>query len=271
MLTSRLLTIEEAAQLLNVSKTTLRRWTKLGSLPCVRVGARLERRFRLDDLHRLLQGGPPAAAPPAAAAAESRDDPLAVLDEAAARGVPRHVCLHHQGRDELWRLFRPHVLEHLRRSAPMLYVHEAGARDDVVARLHAEGFDAEQLAARGLLRLLVPAEAYLRTGSFSAARMIDFMESAILDARAMGHESMLISGEMTWYLSGAEGIAEMIPYEAGLNELLRRYPNVTIVCHYDMARLPGSVSLGAICAHTHVQLPDRIAPGFYRDQAPAPV
>ena len=76
---------------------------------------------------------------------------------------------------------------------------------------------------------------------------------------------ILISGEMTWYLSGADGVEQMIPYEAALNDLLLRYPDVTIVCHYDMTRLPGSVNLGAICAHTHVQLPDRIVTGFYRN------
>ena len=265
MVTRRLLTIEEAAQFLNVSKTSLRRWTKLGTLACVRVGARRERRFLQDDLERLLN---PDALPlprqPTTTVGGS-SDPIAVLDEAASRGVQRHVSLHHHNRDELWRLFRPYVLEHLERGAPMLYIHEEGARADVAARLHAEGFDADELAARGLLRLLVPTAAYLRTGSFSATRMIDFVESAILDLRALGHSAILVSGEMTWYLSGAEGVEEMIPYEAALNELLRRYPDVTIVCHYDMARLPGSVNLGAICAHTHVQLPDRLVAGFYRD------
>ena len=263
MVTNRLLTIEEAAQFLNVSKTSLRRWTRLGSLPCVRVGARRERRFQQEDLERLLN--PDVLPLPRSPAASDRSiDPIAVLDEAAARGVARHVSLHHHDRDELWRLFRPYVLAHLERGAPMLYIQEDGARADVVARLAGEGFDAAALTARGLLRLLVPTDAYLRTGSFSAPRMIDFMESAILDLRALGHEAILVSGEMTWYLSGAEGVTEMIPYEAALNDLLRRYPDVTIVCHYDMTRLPGNVNLGAICAHTHVQLPDRIVAGFYR-------
>jgi excisionase family DNA binding protein len=267
MVMSRLLTIEEAAQFLNVSKTSLRRWTKLGTLPCVRVGARRERRFLQDDLECLLNRDPlpPSRQPTTTVGGSS--DPIAVLDEAATRGVPRHVSLHHHDRDELWRLFLPYVLHHLERGAPMLYIHEEeeGARADVVKRLRDEGFDADELASRGLLRLLVPTAAYLRTGSFSATRMIDFMESAILDLRALGHSAILVSGEMTWYLSGAEGVEEMIPYEAALNELLRRYPDVTIVCHYDMTRLPGSVNLNAICAHTHVQLPDRIVAGFYRN------
>ena len=261
---SRLLTIEEAAHYLRVSKTSLRRWTKLGTLSCVRVGSRRERRFRSEDLERLLDPEALALPRPAAPSMSGAPEPMTVLEEAAARGVPRHVSLHHHDRDELWRLFRPYVLDHLARGAPMLYIHEDGARDDVLARLAGEGFDGTALEADGLLRLLVPRESYLRSGSFSAPRMVDFMESAILDLRARGHQAILVSGEMTWYLSGAEGVAEMIPYEAALNDLLRRYPEVTIVCHYDMTRLPGNVSLGALCAHTHVQLPDRLVGGFYR-------
>jgi excisionase family DNA binding protein len=45
-----LLTLEEAARLLGVSKITLRRWTRAGSLGCVRVGERGDRRFRREDL-----------------------------------------------------------------------------------------------------------------------------------------------------------------------------------------------------------------------------
>jgi len=182
---TRLLTIEEAAQHLNVSKTSLRRWTKLGTLPCVRVGARQERRFMLQDLERFLSRGGEQQ-PLAPVAASGPTDPLVTLIEAAKHGVPRHVSLHFDHRDELWRLFRPYVLDHLKRAAPMLYVHEENSRDDVLARLRSEGFDPDRLAEQGLLRLLVPAEAYLRTGSFAPERMIDFMEAAILDRRSAG-------------------------------------------------------------------------------------
>ena len=261
-MTKRLLTIDEAARFLNVSKTSLRRWTKLGTLACVRVGVRRERRFKREDLERLLDSDG-ATGDQLVAPAASHPDPIETLREAAARGIPRHVCLHHHDRDELWRLFRPYVLDHLERGAPILYIHDDGARADVLAHIKTEGYDGAALSARGLLRLLEPGEAYLRTGDFSAKRMIDFMESAILNLRALGFGAILISGEMTWYLSGAAGVDEMIPYESALNDLLRRYPDVTIVCHYDMNRLPGTINLGAICSHPHVQLPDRLVPGFY--------
>lgn len=253
-----LLTIEEAANYLRVSKTSLRRWTNEGRLECVRVGVRAERRFRLEDLDRFLQAAPQ----PGLTEALAGQDPMAALDAAAARGVMRHVSLHHHDRDELWRLFRPYVAWHLSRGAPFLFVHEAGHRKDVLQRLRAEGSDPEQLIESGLLRLLVPSEAYLRTGSFDADRMVDFMESAILDFRALGHTTVLISGEMTWYLSGAPGVDGMIAYESKLNELLRRHPGVTIVCHYDLERLSSKITLGALCTHPHAQLSDRLAVGL---------
>lgn len=255
---TRLLTIDEAARYLSVSKTSLRRWTGLGTLPCVRVGARRERRFRREDLDRILNPNTPAPS-----VADGPIEPLAIIAAAAERGVPRHVSLHFHDRDELWQLFRPYVLEYAQRAQPILYVHEERSRADVLTRLRAEGLDPDRLSAAGLLRLLVPSEAYLRTGSFAPERMIDFMEAAILDRRAAGHETMLISGEMSWCLSGAPGVEGMIEYEKRLNELLARYPLVTIVCHYDLRRLNGAVTLGAFCSHPHVQMPDRLVPGYY--------
>jgi excisionase family DNA binding protein len=256
-----LLSLDEAARYLNVSKTSLRRWTNAGRLVCVRVGRRGERRFRLSDIKRFLE--PEAAAAPEPVGAHGRE-PRAVLDDAAQRGVARHVCLHYRHRDELWRLFRHYVLDHLNRGSPLVYIHEEGARADVLGRLAGDGFDPADLQRRGLLRLLVPSEAYLRTGSFVGSRMVDFVEAAILDRRAMGFASTLISGDMTWYLTGAEGVQEMIPYETALNDLLRRYPDVTIVCNYDMVRLPVDIHLGALCSHPHAHLPDRMAFGYYR-------
>lgn len=197
-------------------------------------------------------------------------EPLQALRDAALQGVPRHVCLHFRDRDELWQLFRPYVLDHARQKQSITYIHEENSRADVLARLRGEGLDPKRMMADGLLRLLVPSEAYLRTGSFAPERMIDFIEAAILDRRAAGHEAMLVSGEMIWRLSGAPGVEGMDEYEMRLNDLLLRYPKVTIVCHYDMHRLSGAMTLGALCTHPHVQLPTGMLPGYFaRAQASA--
>ena len=74
---------------------------------------------------------------------------------------------------------------------------------------------------------------------------------------------------MTWSLGGAPGADGMLVYEERLNDLLRKYPGVTIVCHYDVERLGSRITLGALCTHPHVQLADRLVPGFYRGGAPS--
>ena len=51
----RFLTITEAAEFLQVSETSLRRWTNNGTLRCFRVGGRNERRFLKEDLLAFMQ------------------------------------------------------------------------------------------------------------------------------------------------------------------------------------------------------------------------
>jgi excisionase family DNA binding protein len=255
-----LLTIDEAARLLNVSKTSLRRWTNDGRLRCHRVGVRRERRFSLEDLNAFLNEG--AAQTPIT----SSYDPVAFLDSVADKGTPRHVCLHFHNADEQWRLYRPYLLAHLRAGSPVRYIYDVDKgmpREDILRRLREEGEDPEALIEKGLFNPIPSSEAYLKTGEFSPDRMIDYMESIILEMRASGFEQVLLSGEMTWCLSGAPGAEKMIPYEEQLNGFLEKYPGVTIVCHYDINLLDGATTLGALCSHPIVQLPDRMVHGFY--------
>ena len=49
-----LLSIDEAALFLGVSKVTLRRWTRVSQVPFVRVNSRGDRRFRREDLEKFV-------------------------------------------------------------------------------------------------------------------------------------------------------------------------------------------------------------------------
>ncbi len=71
-----LLDIKQAAQFLNVSETSLRRWTNDGRLVCFRVGRKRERRFRRDDLLSFLETQPGQGAPELQprSVADRRDD-----------------------------------------------------------------------------------------------------------------------------------------------------------------------------------------------------
>ena len=49
-----LLKISEAAELLNVHPNTLRKWDKKGILKAVRFGERKDRRYRREDIMKLV-------------------------------------------------------------------------------------------------------------------------------------------------------------------------------------------------------------------------
>jgi len=51
----QLLTLSEASKLLSVHPNTLRQWDKKGILESVRFGQRKDRRYKKDDILKLLQ------------------------------------------------------------------------------------------------------------------------------------------------------------------------------------------------------------------------
>lgn len=51
----KLLTIRQAAEVLNVHVETLRRWDKSGKLKAIRVNERGDRRYRPEDLEKLMK------------------------------------------------------------------------------------------------------------------------------------------------------------------------------------------------------------------------
>ena len=52
---TELLTLSETAKILNVHPNTLRKWDKKGILKAVRFGERKDRRFKKDEVMKLLE------------------------------------------------------------------------------------------------------------------------------------------------------------------------------------------------------------------------
>ena len=79
-----LLSVAQAATLLGVHPNTIRTWTDGGRLPAYRINARGDRRFRRDDVERLLVEDAPAESTPAHAQRADRDTELALFERVAS-------------------------------------------------------------------------------------------------------------------------------------------------------------------------------------------
>lgn len=245
------LTIAEAAELLQVSQTSLRRWTNNGKLRCFRVGGRHERRFLREDLLVFIQTEAAESATPAI----SPSPPIDYRE--------RHLCLFFRDPAEQWQILRPYLLSYLTAGEPVLYVQDSTPPEQLFSWLQTEGLNVEDLTVRNLLRVLPPNQAYLLTGRFDAKRMLAFMESAILASMAAGYARIFITGEMTWSLDNAPGVEQMMAYEALLNPLIEKYPNVTIVCQYDLKRFNAASVVDTLLTHPTAHLPSGVVAGFY--------
>ena len=52
----KLLRIKEAAEMLGINPETLRRWDNQGRLQAIRLGKRKDRRYKLEDLQKIIEG-----------------------------------------------------------------------------------------------------------------------------------------------------------------------------------------------------------------------
>jgi excisionase family DNA binding protein len=52
---TELITLKEACELLKVHPNTLRAWDKKGILPAVRIGVKRVRRYRKEDIRKLMK------------------------------------------------------------------------------------------------------------------------------------------------------------------------------------------------------------------------
>jgi len=218
----QLLNIKQAAELLNVSEISLRRWTNEGRLACRRVGGRRERRFRRQDLLDFLEN------------LDRRVD-----DAVLVGGVPvspgGHLCGLYDSDLGRLRLAVPFLAEGLRRSDICFLVAAPEARD----------------AIRTALPRDVPVKQLIVTaGEKTGAAMYDYLERVLVDAVSAGARVIRLLGDMVWTQAKRMAPADLIAFETRVDQsLLKRFP-IVAVCQYDAREFSGLTVLSALKCHS---------------------
>jgi transcriptional repressor of dcmA and dcmR len=234
---TELLDINEAAQFLNVSETSLRRWTNAGALACLRIGLRRERRFRRADLLGFMEQSTAAQGP------APTEDPMkapAWKDEPVAAVHGNHLCGIYGSDAGRLDLTVPFLLEGLRRKSVCFLVAPARAQKDILKAMKRRRPSLDSDIKAG--RLIVSEH------QDSPAAQCRFFETAMSKAEAEGVESFRVVGDM-WGLRLKVSAKQMVKLEIGVERrIIPRFP-VVALCAYDARKFAGIELLDALKDH----------------------
>lgn len=233
----RLLDIKEAARFLNVSETSLRRWTNSGRLVCLRIGRRRERRFRQSDLLAFMERDPSANGVGFPGTPQPSGH-TTVAGEPMPYGT--HLCGMYSTDEDRVRLAVEFLAGGLASDDACYVFATDRARATILNGLE----DRESTLATHIERGRLVASDYAP----SAAAQLDLVRTHIAAALQAGARSIRLVGDMIGFAArvGSRGVVE---YEnAYSTTIARRFPVVTL-CQYD-ARYFGGVDLvGALRSH----------------------
>ena len=234
-----LLDIAEAAAFLNVSETSLRRWTNSGTLRHLRVGRRRERRFRREDLlafmeHSTERVGSVAAPPPA-------DARQYVIIDGTMVPLGAHQCALYSSDSGRSHLAARFFAGGLRSGSACFLVASRKIRDGVLTELSAVDGALERHIEAGTLVVADYAK--------SASRQMDFWEEQLRAAQQRGARSMRIVGDVSDFAGRLErSVAE---YEDDYSLRIAAVFPVVTLCLYDVRKFSGREIFRVLKSHPH--------------------
>lgn len=233
-----LLDIGEAAQFLNVSEASLRRWTNAGTLPCLRVGRRRERRFRREDLLAFMENQPSHSA--LKGRFPTTPSSASLLDGSIMLTPGDHLSGFYGNDLGLATLSVRFIVDGLQEGS-RVYVAASPRSIKRITRYLKERRPSIQrdIAAGKLL--------FCEYRSGPRAQIKEF-ELYLNKAASEGAQSFRVFGD-TWEMRKKVSAEKFAEYEAIYDQFIaRRYPVVTL-CAYDVRKFSGVDVLDALKTH----------------------
>lgn len=224
----RLLNIKQAAEFLNVSEITVRRWTNQGLLNCYRVGKRRARRFRPQDLMNCLEGR--------SAAAVSSRMALGIMDITVPDGS--HVTHLSTDESESLEIAAGFILEGLQTGETVCIVAAEAQAGLLMNVLEDRTPRLERFSASGNL--------HLSQGLDSPERQVQYLQA--LAACADGR--FRVFGDMSWTFKKGWSTENLAQLEKTMPEP-RQAGRCIFLCQYALDRFKGGEIMTALETHTH--------------------
>jgi hypothetical protein len=160
-----------------------------------------------------------------------------------------HVCAFFNSRDDEFKVLMPFFKEALDQNEKNLHIVDPAMLEDHRARLTSGGIDAHSCEQCGQLAVLPWQNAYLdEHGAFDKDKMLKNVDYLTGTGRDAGFHRLRIMGNMGWVFNDIPGVADILEYEAEVNEVLERNKQPA-VCVYDISKLSGALMMDLLRTH----------------------
>ncbi len=162
----------------------------------------------------------------------------------------RHVCAFFQSKEEQNRVLMPFFKEGLEHGEKVVHIVEPGQRATHLEACAACGIDTAATAATGQLEVRSWDQLPLSTEQFDDQHMIELLEQLLADTHQRFPRARLL-GNMEWAVERTTDEAALLRYEAEINNLVPRHPDV-FICAYDINRHSGGLLIDILRTHPMV-------------------
>jgi hypothetical protein len=160
-----------------------------------------------------------------------------------------HVCAFFNSRDEEYAVMSPFYKQAVDQNEQNLHIVNPVHIDDHRQRLSSASIDTHHCEGCGQLQVLAWEQAYLdETGSFNKDKMLAAVDHLTGAGRDKGFGRVRIMGNMDWVFTDIPGAADILEYEAEVNDVLSKNRQPA-VCVYDIANLSGAMMMDILRTH----------------------
>lgn len=166
-------------------------------------------------------------------------------------GRNRHVCAFCNSAEEGYRVLMPFIKDGFLSGDKALHIVNPANRVVHLQRLQDAGIDTGAMEASGQLEVRGNMDFYLPDGRFDQARMFEVFEGA---ASGNGNTDFPLSRifcEMDWAVGNGVDIAEVVSFEARINDVWESHDDA-VICVYDLAKFGGEAIVDIMRTHPMV-------------------
>jgi len=164
-----------------------------------------------------------------------------------------HVCTLYSTPEEQLTAAIEYIRGGLARGERCLYVCCEHECDQFRDALRAGGIDVDAEEARTALVIVTKEQGHLKGGTFSPAKMIEMLRTAVQDTLDAGFAGLCAAGDMNWVLDGAPGSEKIAEYEALLNHFYHSHRALGL-CLYNRKTIPPAVLDHCLATHELVRV-----------------